>query len=56
MPENIHCRVKGCKWSAVVDDFADAMKRLRHHYRTKHPTKWRESIKRGVAKRRKKKG
>ena len=51
--KNLRCRVcrkaiRGTKGHG----FAARMAKVRHHYKTKHPVKWRQSIKRGVAKRR----
>lgn len=49
MPEKIHCRVKGCRKSFRVKDFADAMHKLREHRKSEHPKLFRESIKKGIA-------
>lgn len=49
MPETIHCRVKGCGKAIRVKNFPDAMKKLREHRRTAHPKAFKESIKKGIA-------
>lgn len=55
MPETIHCRVRGCNWSARVANFEEGMKKLRHHRRVAHPALHRESIRKGVATRKRRK-
>lgn len=50
MPETIHCRV--CGKAFRVKNFEDQMAKLRHHYKTAHPRIWKESVKRGAQKRR----
>jgi len=45
----IHCRTCGAAISGY--DFPERMAKLRRHYASKHPKKWREAIKRGVRKR-----
>lgn len=52
MPETVHC--SQCGKSFRVKDFADQMRKLRHHYRTEHPRLWRRSVKKSVEKRKKK--
>jgi len=47
--KTIHCRV--CKAAISGEDFAQRMAKLRTHYSEKHPRIWKESIRRGVRKR-----
>ena len=49
MPELVHCRK--CKKGIRVEGFADQMSKLRKHYKSAHPKAFKESIKKGVAKR-----
>ncbi len=51
MPEIVHCKI--CRKSFKVKDFADAMKKLRHHRKLEHPKAFRESIKKSIATRKK---
>lgn len=54
MPKKtVHCRICGKAISGV--DFAERMKKIRHHYKTKHPKQWKLSIKKGVEKRKRQK-
>ena len=53
MPETIHCSV--CGKAIRVENFADQMAKLRRHYKKHHPKKFKESIKRGVKKRKERK-
>ncbi len=52
MPETIKCSKCGKK--IRVDGFADQMSKIRRHYKKNHPTAFKQSIKRGVAKRKRK--
>lgn len=52
MPETIHCR--RCGKAIRVEDFKDMMAKLRRHYKKYHPIAFRRGIKRGAAKRKKK--
>jgi hypothetical protein len=47
MPEIIHCSI--CHKPIHVKNFADQMKKLREHRQKAHPKAFKESIKRGVA-------
>ncbi len=49
MPETITCSKCGAK--IRVKDFADQMAKLRRHYKKHHPKAFKESIKRGIIKR-----
>ena len=51
--KTVHCRVCGAPISGY--DFEERMARLRRHYKRHHPRIWRESVKRGAEKRRRKK-
>jgi len=53
MPEVVHCSV--CGKAIRVENFADQMAKLRRHYKKYHPKKFKESIKRGVKKRKERK-
>jgi hypothetical protein len=47
MPETIHCSI--CHKAIHVENFADAMDRLRHHRKRFHPKAFKASIKKGIA-------
>ena len=51
MSETVHCKI--CGKSFRVENFADQMEKIRHHYKIAHPRKFKKSIKRGVEKRKK---
>lgn len=44
--KQVHCKQCGAGISGY--DFSERMAKLRRHYASKHPRKWKESIKRGV--------
>lgn len=48
-PEIIHCRIKGCGKAIHVENFADAMSKIRRHRKEKHPRLFNQSVKKGVA-------
>jgi len=52
-PETIRCSI--CGKAIRVENFADAMSKLRHHRKLKHPKAFKESIKKGLKTRRKNK-
>jgi predicted small metal-binding protein len=56
VPERIHCRVRGCNWSTMAENFEDGMAKLRRHRRKVHPSLFRKSIRKGVATRKRNKG
>ncbi len=49
MPETIHCRVRGCQKVIHAENFEDGMSKLRRHRKKEHPSKFRESIRKGIA-------
>lgn len=49
MPERIHCRVRGCNWSTMAENFEDGMAKLRRHRKKAHPRLFRQSTKKSVA-------
>ena len=49
MPETIHCRVKGCSKAIRVKNFANAMQKLREHRKSAHPKAFKESVRKGLA-------
>jgi hypothetical protein len=51
MPEIIHCSI--CNKPIKVKDFPDQMKKLREHRKKAHPKAFKESIKKGLATRKK---
>ncbi len=53
MPERIHCGI--CGKAIKVENFKDALAKLRRHRKKHHPKAFRESIKKGVATRKKNK-
>ena len=46
MPETIRCSI--CHKAIHVENFADAMKKLRRHRKLHHPKAFRESVKKGL--------
>jgi hypothetical protein len=52
-PEIIHCGI--CRKPIKVEDFKDALAKLRRHRKKYHPKAFRKSIKKGVATRKKNK-
>ena len=52
MPETIHCKI--CGQAIHAESFEDGMAKLRRHRKTRHPTAFEASVKKGVATRRKK--
>ena len=48
MPETVHCRVKGCKKTFHVKDFADQMAQIRYHRKQVHLASFKKSVKKGV--------
>lgn len=53
MPESVRCSI--CGQGISGKNFADIMAKLRRHRKQKHPKAFRESIKKGVATRRRNK-
>ncbi len=53
MPENLHCRVRGCNQLIHAENFQDGMAKLRRHREKYHPSLFKKSIKKGVETRRK---
>jgi len=53
VPEVVHC--SKCKKAIKVENFPDQMKKLRRHYAKSHPKAFKESVAKGVAKRKAKK-
>ncbi len=47
MPENIHCQI--CGQAIKAKNFGDGMSKLRHHRKRSHPKAFRESVRKGVA-------
>ncbi len=54
MPEQIHCRVRGCNKAIHAKNFEDGMAKLRRHRKSAHPSLFRKSIKKGVMTRKRK--
>jgi hypothetical protein len=53
MPEKIRCSI--CHKAFRVKNFKDGMDKLRHHRRISHPKAFKESIKKGIATRKRNK-
>jgi len=52
--KNLKCSKCGKSIAGTKEHgFAERMAKVRSHYKNKHPRLWRESVKRGVEKRRK---
>ena len=47
--KTVHCRI--CHKAIKGSSFKARMSRLRHHYKASHPSTWKQSIRRGAAKR-----